>query len=47
MVNNGNGNGKQRIGKKILDETVLPEKNWKNEIVTKMDFQKITGKMNL
>ena len=32
---------------KILDETGLPEKNWKNENVTKMDFQKKTGKMKL
>ena len=26
-----------RRGFKILDETGLPEKNWKNEISTKMD----------
>ena len=32
---------------KILDETGLPEKNWKNEIATKMDEiatkKKLTG----
>ena len=45
-----NGNERKEL-KIILDETGLPERNWKNEIATKMNkiatkknFQEITGK---
>ena len=35
---------REKLEKWKCDENGLPEKNWKNEIATKMDFQKITGK---
>ena len=38
---------REKLEKWKCDENGLPEKNWKNENVTKMDFQKKTGKMKL